>query len=183
MPVPEFILALRQHVGHAMLPLVGVSAVVRDARGHILCLRRADTGQWSLVSGILEPGEEPVAALVREVWEETAVSVDVGSLTSVLTLPPLTYPNGDQAQYLDLCFLAQHAAGEACVNDDESLAVGWFGPDALPPLAPLARHRVELALGFTGEVAVGRLTSEGYAGWSGSAARGRAASATPRLDP
>ncbi len=157
MPVPDFILALRKQVGHAPLPLVGVTGVVRDDADRLLCIQRADNGQWSLVSGILEPGEEPMTALAREVWEETALTVEVGELTSVLALPPITYPNGDVAQYLDLCFRCRPLGGEARVNDDESLAVGWFALDALPDLSPTTRERLALALAFAGRPHFGRL--------------------------
>lgn len=59
MPVPEFVAALRRHVGHAPLWLSGVSVVVRDDDGRLLLTRRADNGRWAVVSGVLEPGEEP----------------------------------------------------------------------------------------------------------------------------
>lgn len=57
MPIPEFITALRSHVGHAPLWLSGVSGVVRDDHGRILLTHRADTAEWAVVSGVLEPGE------------------------------------------------------------------------------------------------------------------------------
>ena len=71
MPIPEFIVALREKVGHAPLWLSGVSVVIRDDDGRVLLTRRADNGQWAVVSGVLEPGEEPSAAAVREAKEET----------------------------------------------------------------------------------------------------------------
>jgi len=116
----------------------------------VLLVRRADNGQWSLVSGILEPGEQPAAGLLREVEEETGVLAAIEALTGVWTLPEVTYPNGDRAQYLDLCFTARHVSGEARVNDDESLEVGWFAPGALPDLPDRSRLRLERALAFDG---------------------------------
>ncbi len=56
MPVPEYVLALREQVGHGLLWLPGVSAVVLDDQGRILLTHRADTERWAIVSGILEPG-------------------------------------------------------------------------------------------------------------------------------
>ena len=132
MPVPDFVVALRERVGHDLLWMPGVTAVVRDEDGRVLLGRRADTGQWALPSGILEPGEQPATGLVREVEEETGVRVEVLRLDAVWTLPAITYPNGDHAQYLDLCFTCRPTGGEAHVADDESLEVGWFALDALP---------------------------------------------------
>jgi len=150
MPTPDFILALRDKVGTDLLWLTGVSAVVRNGAGEVLLVRRADNGQWALVSGILEPGEQPAEGLRREVEEETGVVVTVDALTGVWTLPSIEYPNGDVAQYLDLCFLATHVSGDARVNDDESLEVGWFAVDALPPMPDRSRTRLDRALAHTG---------------------------------
>ena len=146
MPIPDFVQALRGHVGKDLLWMPGVSAVVRNERGEVLLARRADTGRWSLVSGILEPGEQPAVGLAREIEEETGVVAEVEALAMVWTLPELTYPNGDRAQYLDLCFLARHVSGEARVNDDESIEVGWFELDALPALPDRQLRYLELAL-------------------------------------
>ena len=40
--------------------------------------------------------------------------------------------------------------GEARVNDDESLEVGWFAPEALPELDEYNRERITLALDGSG---------------------------------
>jgi len=48
MPVSPYITRLRTHIGHDLLLLPGVSAVVRNARGQVLCARRSDNGRWSL---------------------------------------------------------------------------------------------------------------------------------------
>lgn len=133
MPIPDFIVELRKHVGTAELWLSGVSAVVVDPHGRVLLTRRADNHLWAVVSGILEPGEEPAIAAVREVAEETGLTVWIDRLTSVDVTTSNTYPNGDRTRFLDLTFLA-HPLGDAepRVNDDENLDVRWFSPDELP---------------------------------------------------
>ncbi|MCV2393175.1 NUDIX domain-containing protein [Actinotalea sp. M2MS4P-6] len=132
MPIPDFVLRLREKVGTDLLWLPGVSGVVLDDDGRVLLGRRSDNGRWAVPSGILEPGEEPAIALVREVLEETGVHAEVVALTSVSSGDPIRYPNGDRAQYLDVGFLCRAVGGEAHVADDESTEVGWFDPDALP---------------------------------------------------
>ena len=145
MPTPEFILKLREKVGHGPLWRVGITAYVEDDTGRILLGRRADTGEWALVYGINEPGEEPADTVAREVLEETSVNVVPAELASVKASDKLvTYENGDQTRYLDLLFICRPASeGNAVprVNDDESLEVGWFKPDALPQ--PLAASTIE----------------------------------------
>ncbi|MBD8506021.1 NUDIX domain-containing protein [Hoyosella sp. G463] len=147
MAIPEFILQLRQHVGTSLLWLTGVSAVVRNEHGEILLARRADSGEWAVISGILEPGEEAGPAMAREVAEEAGIEVVLERITSVTTSPVITYPNGDQAQYVDICFIARHAAGTPRPADGENTDIGWFPPDRLPPdLAATSRERIRLAL-------------------------------------
>lgn len=136
MPAPDFILNLRKKVGNDLLWLPGVRGVVVDAEGRILLARRADNGQWALVSGILEPGEQPARGLVREIFEETAVVAEVEHVVSVGAVGPFTYPNGDVCEFLDIVFKCRYVSGTARINDDESLDVGWFAPAGLPELMP-----------------------------------------------
>ncbi|MFI6107011.1 NUDIX hydrolase [Streptomyces sp. NPDC051310] len=147
MAIPDFIRAVRATAGHQLLFLPGVSAVVFDDEGQVLLGRRADNGRWTLITGIPEPGEQPALAVVREVYEETAVECVVERVVLVEALPePVTYPNGDRCQYMDTTFRCRAVAGEARVNDDESLDVGWFPLDALPPLREGDLFRIKQAL-------------------------------------
>jgi 8-oxo-dGTP pyrophosphatase MutT (NUDIX family) len=150
MPISPYLKSLRQDVGHRLLLLPGVTAVVFDEAGRLLLGERADNGRWALIAGVMDPGEQPAEAIVREVYEETAVHVIPERVTSVLTQPPTTYPNGDQCEYVDITFRCRVAGGEARVNDDESLAVGWFALDELPPVSDLVRHRIDCALAAPG---------------------------------
>ena len=83
MATPEFVLKLRRKIGHDLLWLMGVSGYVEDERGRVLLGRRSDTGEWAMVYGINEPGEEPADTVAREVKEETGVDVIVTDLVSV----------------------------------------------------------------------------------------------------
>lgn len=147
MPTPDFIRELRATAGHQLLFLPGVSAVVFDDEGRVLLGRRADTGKWSIIGGIPEPAEQPAVAAVREVYEETAVRCVAERVVLVQALrKPVTYPNGDRCQYMDITFRCRAVGGEARVNDDESLEVGWFRADALPELKEFALFRIKQAL-------------------------------------
>ncbi|MET8976616.1 NUDIX domain-containing protein [Streptomyces sp. NPDC004539] len=136
MATPDFIRAIRASAGHQLLWLPGVTAIVFDDEGRVLLGRRSDTGEWSVVGGIPEPGEQPAVCAVREVHEETAVHCVAERVVLVQALEEHTYPNGDVVQFMDITIRCRATGGEARVNDDESLEVGWFAPDELPPGLP-----------------------------------------------
>ncbi|WP_407709253.1 NUDIX hydrolase [Arthrobacter nitrophenolicus] len=136
MPAPEYILSLRNKIGNDPLWIPGVRGVVFDDAGRVLLAQRTDNRQWALISGILEPGEQPARGMVREIFEETAVVAEAERVVSVGAVGPFTYPNGDVCEFLDVVFRCRYVSGTARVNDDESLAVGWFALDELPELMP-----------------------------------------------
>lgn len=67
-------------------PLVGVGAVIVD-KGRVLLVRRGTEplrGQWSLPGGLIELGESLEEGLIREVREETGLTVEVAGLIELL---------------------------------------------------------------------------------------------------
>jgi 8-oxo-dGTP diphosphatase len=151
-PTPPYVLDLRRAYGQGRLLLPGVSAVVvrndlEPGRQHVLLNQRSDSGRWSLPSGIVEPDEQPAAALAREVTEETCVEVEVQRLVLLVTEPEMTFGNGDRCQFISMTFRCRYRGGEAAVGDDESTAVGWFAVDDLPTdLDERYRRRIRVAL-------------------------------------
>ncbi|MER5948045.1 NUDIX domain-containing protein [Streptomyces sp. NPDC001904] len=146
MATPEYIRAIRATAGHQLLYLPGVTAVVFDDGGRVLLGRRTDTGRWAVPAGIAEPGEQPADVATREVFEETGIACVAERVVLVQALKsPITYPNGDQCQFMDITFRCRAVGGEARVNDDESLEVGWFDLDALPPLDEHGTFRIKQA--------------------------------------
>jgi len=146
MATPEFIRTIRAVAGHQLLWLPGVSAVVFDDAGRVLLGQRSDNRLWTLISGIPDPGEQPAACAVREVYEETAVRCEVERVVMVRAGEQVTFDNGDICQFMDTTLRCRAVGGEARVNDDESLAVGWFDVDALPTLNEQALFRIKQAL-------------------------------------
>ncbi len=146
MAIPDFILALRHKIGTDPLWLSGVSAVV-CREDQILLVRRADSGAWTPVTGIIDPGEQPADAAVREVREETDVDAVPERLVLVHVTEPVVYANGDQACYLDLVFRLRWVSGTPHPADGENTDARWFAVDELPPMRPDMTARITAALG------------------------------------
>jgi ADP-ribose pyrophosphatase YjhB (NUDIX family) len=149
MPTPEFVTDLRARVGHDLLWLSTAAGVVLDDDGQVLLGRRADTGIWALPGGIVEPGEEPADAAVREIFEETGVMAVPEALAAVTVSGLITYQNGDVVRYLELLFRCRAAGGEARVNDTESVEVNWHpltGLRDLPDIEAGSLRRINQAV-------------------------------------
>jgi ADP-ribose pyrophosphatase YjhB (NUDIX family) len=66
--------------------VLGVAAVIWNAEGDVLLIRRAKEprkGQWSLPGGKLEFGETLIEGVRREVREETGLEVEILGLVDV----------------------------------------------------------------------------------------------------
>ena len=102
-------------VAEALIRCVG--AVVHDAAGRLLLVRRANEpgrGQWSLPGGRVEPGESDASAVARELLEETGLEVRVGSLIGSVQRGP----------FLIFDYAAEAIGGELSPGDDAS-AAAW----------------------------------------------------------
>ena len=150
MPIPDFVLRLREKVGTDLLPMTGATGVIRDAEGRILLGFRSDSQDWALPSGIIEPFEEPAVALAREVEEETGIVARIDALVAISATPEINYPNGDRAAYIDFTFTGTALSGEPYPADGENVEVGWFALDDLPPLRESSVFRLEKALSYDG---------------------------------
>ena len=149
MPTPQFVLRLREKIGHQELWLSGVTAVVLRGAGderEVLLVKRADNGEWTAVTGIVDPGEPPAVAAEREVLEETAVTAVAERLARVhVEDRVVVYGNGDRSRYLDLTFRCRYVSGEPFPADGENTAAQWFRLDALPDMRDDHRARIEIA--------------------------------------
>jgi len=75
-------------VSGSVIPCVG--AVATDEHGRLLMIKRGHepgAGLWSIPGGRIEPGETDAEALVREMLEETGLTVEVGRLLGRVRRP------------------------------------------------------------------------------------------------
>jgi len=144
-PTPEFILRLREQVGRTPLWLVGATAVVVDG-DRLLLVKRADTGEWSPVAGIVEPGEHSADAAEREAELTPEIAAVVERLAAVGVTREYEYPNGDRTRFTDHTYRLRYVSGTPEVGDDESTEAGWFPIDDLPEIPERYRARIARAL-------------------------------------
>src|SRR4051812_5541924 len=120
---------------------VSVAGVVVDEAGRVLVIQRRDNGRWEPPGGILERNETFEEGVVREVLEETGVTVEVERLTGV-------YKNMARG-IVALVYRCRRIQGEPAPTT-ESLAVDWVEPSELAArMSPAYAVRILDALGST----------------------------------
>ncbi len=112
------------------IPCVG--AIITDRAGRLLLIRRGhepEAGRWSLPGGRVELGESDQQAVVREVREETGLSVACGELVGEVTRPG---PGGRVLVIRD--YRATVTGGDLAAADDAADA-RWVAPAEFAGLA------------------------------------------------
>ena len=139
----DYILQLREYIGHRPIMVAGAAALIVDADHRLLLLKRSDNLCWGPPGGAIEPGEVVEAAARREVREETGLELDDLSLFGVYSGPELfyVYPNGDQIYNVIIVYLARQTRGEIRLNDEHT-EWRWFAApdipaDLSPPIRPI----------------------------------------------
>ena len=104
-----------------------VAGLIADGGRVLITQRRADQSlplQWEFPGGKVEPGEAPVAALVRELAEEIGVVVEVGGIWDVLFH---AYPAFDLVMLVYACRISDGKPAAVEVAD-----VAWVAVEELP---------------------------------------------------
>lgn len=139
----DYILQLRQYVGHRPILMVGAAILVVDSGNRLLLMKRSDSATWGTPGGSTEPGERVEEAARREALEETALEIGEMSLFGVFSGPELyyVYPNGDEVYNVTIVYLSRDFSGEIEINDEHT-EFRWFPlaeipADISPPMIPV----------------------------------------------
>ena len=130
----EYVRRVRAKVGgDELLQIPSVSIALRDDEGRVLLARHAEHGEWLLPGGAIEPGEAPADAAVREMWEETGLTVQLTRLVGVFGGPDfiIRYRNGDETSYVMVVFEAVTGADADHPKPDgiELLELRWVSAE------------------------------------------------------
>ena len=116
---------------HNAAPTAGV-VIVRD--GKALITKRArdpEKGRYDIPGGFLDPDEDPITGLLREVVEELGMNIEV-TYDDLIQATPHRYGN-DGDWTLAIGFIARTSSGEPVPADDVAEA-RWVSLDELDGL-------------------------------------------------
>jgi 8-oxo-dGTP diphosphatase len=109
-------------------PKVAVASVIQRS-GQVLMIRRANDpgyGLWSMPGGYVDRGEVAEEAAAREVREETGLEVEIERLIGLFS---------EAGQPVMVAAFLAREVGGVLKAGDETLEVGFFDVQDLPPLA------------------------------------------------
>lgn len=139
----DYILQLRQYIGHRPVLMVGAAILVLDEQDRLLMMKRSDSGTWGIPGGATEPGEVIEEAAKREAFEETNLEIGEMSLFGVFSGPELyyKYPNGDEVYNVTIMYQSRDWHGEIKLNHEHTewrwFSVSEIPEDVSPPIKPI----------------------------------------------
>ncbi|RLF30412.1 MAG: hypothetical protein DRN07_08655 [Thermoplasmata archaeon] len=86
--------------------------LIRQAKGHSLA------GQWSIPWGVVDNGESPEDAALRETYEEGGIKAEIEGLLGIQNLPEIGW--------LGIVFLCHHVEGEPVADGVETDKAAYF---------------------------------------------------------
>jgi len=138
-------------VANSIRPAVAV-AIIDDDK--LLMIKRKDSGNWTMVGGTHELGEDLVQTGIREVKEEVGFEIKIDTLIATYTDPNvlIEYNDGEVRQEFTFLYLG-HILGGNLQIDDESTDAQWVKiSEAIDlPMALSQRRRVEDLIKFLNE--------------------------------
>ena len=130
----ELALELGRDSGYAT-PKVDVRGAIFDDQERVLLMREKTDGRWSLPGGWADPGDSPSAAVTREILEETGYGSAPVKLVACWDREVQGNPPPLPVHVYKLVFLCRSHGAVQEPAALETLDVGWFGLDGLPPLS------------------------------------------------
>lgn len=113
-------------------PQASAALVVENARGQVLLIRswRYPIQQegWEIPAGSVDCGEDPAAAAVREVKEETGIDVNYAVLLCQF------YPSNGMADQKVYVYEGKALESELIIDEREVEEARWFTPESLYPM-------------------------------------------------
>ena len=126
---------LRELIGHKCIILNGSAVILKNKAGLILMQQRKyPYGKWALPGGLMELSESTVETAIREVYEETSLTIKNLTLLGVYSGKEYlcSAENGDEWYVVTTAYITDNYEGEVVVNDDESITFEWIDPNYLP---------------------------------------------------
>lgn len=130
----NYIMDLRQIVGHRPLLQVGASVIVVDTENRVLLQLRSDNHCWGYAGGSVELDEVVEDAAKRELFEETGLVAEKLDFFGIFSGDDMhyIYPNGDEVSIIDIVYVCKEFSGTLKCQQGEVDDLKYFRVNEIP---------------------------------------------------
>lgn len=130
----NYIMDLRQIVGHRPLLQVGASVIVVDSENRVLLQLRSDNHCWGYAGGSVELDEVVEDAAKRELLEETGLVAEKLDFFGIFSGEDMhyIYPNGDEVSIIDIVYVCKEFSGTLKCQQGEVDDLKFFRVNEIP---------------------------------------------------
>lgn len=129
----DYIKNMRAKIGHNTLLLNGCGILLLKDNKVLLQLRK-DVNKWCIPGGLMELGETFFECAIREVFEETGLTVNSANLFGIYSGKKFfaEYPNGDKIYSPNIIFISEDFSGEIKSDIRETFEHRFFDKNEIP---------------------------------------------------
>lgn len=130
----NYVETIRRKIGHDLLVLVGANVIIYNTHHEYLLQQRVN-GNWGLMGGLMEVGESLEETAIREVYEESGLTIESLMQLQTFSGPAFRFKlkNEDEIYVVTTLFLANQVSGEMAYDgNDETLNLKYFSYQDLP---------------------------------------------------
>lgn len=129
----EYYKELRKYVGHRPLILPGSVVIIQNQKNEVL-LQERQQGVFGLPGGLMDLGESFEETAIREIFEETNLTVSNLELKHVFSGKEFYYKvdNGDEFYSVTAVYKTKSYVGLPQANLSESIGIDFYSLDSMP---------------------------------------------------
>jgi ADP-ribose pyrophosphatase len=133
----NYVQGIRKYLGHQPIILNGSCGLIFNSEGKLLLQQRNEPQKrWGLVGGLMELGESTKEVMIREIKEETGMTIEPSKLQLLDIYSGrenfATAPNGDEFYAVITAYIIRDITEVPVINDNESLDFEWYDLNDLP---------------------------------------------------
>jgi 8-oxo-dGTP pyrophosphatase MutT (NUDIX family) len=152
----SWIRPLREKIGSSLIIVNSAGGWIEDKRGRVLLQKRSLVKElWGFPGGVMELGEAAHETAIREVQEETGLTVIPLDMVGIYSKYIVTLENGDNCQTFATFFRMRITGGALKCDNIETFTLEFFEIDAVPALF-CEQHRQMAEDAIAGRVGVFR---------------------------
>jgi len=109
-------------------------AVIINEKNEVLLQRRGDDNTWCIPGGGIEVGESTEETTIREVYEETGLTLHKLELFNVFSGKSQyhVYPDGNAYYFVSIVYKTKSYSGDLIIDGDETVDLKFFNVNDFP---------------------------------------------------